>query len=85
MLDCVDPGFDPHNVLAPVHRRNTRRKMGLTFEQVMIALEALLQAPNWSALTITEVNPDHGLADGSTIRDVSSPVTSALSRTATLL
>jgi arginase len=59
---------------------NTRRKMGLTFEQVMTALEALLQAPNWSALTITEVNPDHGLADGSTIRDFASAVASALGR-----
>jgi arginase len=64
---------------------NTRRKMGLTFEQVMTALEALLQAPNWSALTITEVNPDHGLADGSTIRDFASAVTSALRRAPALV
>jgi arginase len=64
---------------------NTRRKMGLTFEQVMTALEALLQAPNWSALTITEVNPDHGLADGSTIRDFASAVASALGRAPTLV
>jgi arginase family enzyme len=51
----------------------------------MTALEALLQAPNWSALTITEVNPDHGLADGSTIRDFASAVAAALGRTPTLV
>jgi arginase len=59
--------------------------MGLMFEQAMTALEALLQAPNWSALTITEVNPDHGLADGSTIRDFASAVASALGRSPTLV
>jgi arginase len=64
---------------------NTRRKMGLTFEQVIAALEALLQAPNWSALTITEVNPDHGLADGSTIRDFAFAVASALGRAPALV
>jgi arginase len=64
---------------------NTRRKMGLTFEQTMIALEALLQAPNWCGLTITEVNPDHGLADGSTIRDFASALASALGHTPSLM
>jgi len=64
---------------------NTRRKMGLTFEQAIIALEALLQAPNWTALTITEVNPDHGLADGSTIRDFALAIASALGRTPALM
>jgi arginase len=64
---------------------NTRRKIGLTFEQTMIALEALLQAPNWNALTITEVNPDHGLSDGSTIRDFASALASALGRTPSLM
>jgi len=62
---------------------NTRRKMGLTFEQVMTVLEALLEAPNWTALTITEVNPDHGLADGSTIRDFASALAYALGRATT--
>jgi arginase len=64
---------------------NTRRKIGLTFEQVMTAVEALLQAPNWGALTITEVNPDHGLADGSTIRDFASAVATALGRAPSLV
>jgi arginase len=57
---------------------HTRRKMGLSLEQVMTALTALLQAPNWTALTITEVNPDHGLADGATIREFAGAISSAL-------
>jgi arginase len=57
---------------------HTRRKMGLSLEQAVATLAALLQAPNWAALTITEVNPDHGLADGSTIRDFASAISSAL-------
>lgn len=66
--------------------KDTRdERMGLTLEQVMTGLEGLLESPNWSALTITEVNPDHGLADGSTIRDFASAVASALGRTAALI
>ena len=38
---------------------NTRRHTGLDFEQLMNALSALLSAPNWAGLTITEVNPEH--------------------------
>lgn len=47
---------------------NYRRNKGLRFEQLMAALRTLLQAPNWVTLTIAEVNPDHGEADGSTLR-----------------
>lgn len=47
---------------------NTRRNEGLRFDQLMAALRPLLQAPNWAALTVTEVNPDHGERDGSTLR-----------------
>jgi arginase len=47
---------------------NTRRKMGLSFEQAMRAVRTLLQARNWASLTVTEVNPDHGHVDGTTIR-----------------
>ena len=38
---------------------NTRRNYWLTFEQLTAALSALLSAPNWVGLTVTEVNPDH--------------------------
>jgi arginase len=47
---------------------NTRRNVGLHFDQLMAALRPLLSAPNWVALTVCEVNPDHGDADGSTLR-----------------
>jgi hypothetical protein len=33
-----------------------------------LALILLLQAPNWAALTVCELNPDHGQSDGSTVR-----------------
>jgi arginase family enzyme len=46
---------------------NTRRNVGLKFDQLVAALMALLAAPNWAALTVCEVNPDHGQEDGSTL------------------
>jgi arginase len=47
---------------------NTRRNIGLRFEQLIEALNVFLSAPNWIGLTISEVNPDHGESDGSTLR-----------------
>jgi arginase len=47
---------------------NTRRNVGLRFDQLMGSLRPLLCAPNWTALTICELNPDHGERDGSTLR-----------------
>jgi arginase len=38
---------------------NTRRCRGLNLEELTTALSYLLAAPNWRALTVTEVNPDH--------------------------
>lgn len=38
---------------------NTRRRPGLALAELATALSCLLAAPNWRALTITEVNPDH--------------------------
>jgi arginase len=38
---------------------NVRRVAGLTLEELAGALAVLLAAPNWRALTLTEVNPDH--------------------------
>ncbi len=59
---------------------NTRRKMGLTYETAITALEALLQAQNWRTLTIAEVNPDHGHLDGSTITDFAAAISSAVAQ-----
>lgn len=46
---------------------NTGRNEGLSFEQAMRALTALVGSPLLSALTITEINPNHGAEDGSTL------------------
>ena len=47
---------------------NTRRKAGLTWEQLKSALRPLLSADNLAAVTICEVNPDHGASDGATLK-----------------
>jgi arginase len=47
---------------------NYRRNMGLSLDQLMMALDEFLKLPNWVTLTITEINPEHGKADGSTLR-----------------
>ena len=38
---------------------NVRRCDGLSFDALSAALVPLVTAPNWRALTVTEVNPDH--------------------------
>jgi arginase len=58
---------------------NTRRNEGLRFGQLMAALQPLLCAPNWAALTICEINPDHGEKDGSTLRAFTEVLADALS------
>jgi arginase len=47
---------------------NTRRNVGLKFDQLLAALPVFLRAPNLAAITICELNPDHGAGDGSTLR-----------------
>jgi arginase len=59
---------------------NTRRNTGLQFTQLVAVLRELVAAPNWVALTICEVNPDHGEEDGSTIRTFSEALAEVLSR-----
>lgn len=46
---------------------NTGRNEGLSFDQTMRALTVLVGSRLLSALTITEINPNHGAEDGSTI------------------
>jgi arginase len=48
---------------------NTRRNIGLSLDQLLGSLQEMLQFPNLIGLTIAEINPDHGLDDGSTLRD----------------
>lgn len=57
---------------------NNRRNVGLTFDQLMESLRTLLRAPNWTALTVCELNPDHGESDGSTLRTFAEALAGAL-------
>ena len=56
----------------------TRRYRGLRFSELVAALRVLVAAPNWAALTICEVNPDHD-PDGSSIRTLSEGLAEVLS------
>jgi arginase len=47
---------------------NSRRNTGLLFHQLVASLRVFLRSPNWVALTVCELNPDHGESDGSTLR-----------------
>jgi arginase len=57
---------------------NNRRNVGLRFDQLMASLRPLLRAPNWTALTVCELNPDHGEIDGSTLRTFAGALADAL-------
>jgi arginase len=57
---------------------NNRRNIGLRFDQLMASLRPLLRAPNWTALTVCELNPDHGESDGSTLRTFAEALADAL-------
>ena len=57
----------------------TRRNRGLRFTQLVEALRELVAAPNWVALTVCEVNPDHGESDGSTLRSLNEGLADAMS------
>ena len=55
----------------------TRRYRGLRFAQLVAALRELVAAPNWVALTICEVNPDHD-PDGLSMRMLSEAIADVL-------
>ena len=57
---------------------NTRRNVGLRFHHLVASLRSFLGAPNWAALTIAELNPDHGESDGSTLRTFAEALADAL-------
>jgi arginase len=46
---------------------NTGRNEGLGFEQAFRALRVILSSPNLAALTVTELNPNHGEPHGATV------------------
>ncbi len=59
----------------------SRRNRGLRLTQLAAALREFVAAPNWVALTICEVNPDHGELDGSTLRALNDVLVDALAAT----
>ena len=61
----------------------TRRYRGLRFEQLVAVLRPLVAAPNWTTLTICEVNPDHD-PDRSSMRRLSEALGDVLSGAAGL-
>lgn len=58
---------------------NVRRSDGLTFDELSLALAPLASAPNWRALTLTEVNPDHAPDETETFRRLIKMLSAALS------
>ena len=59
-VDCIDFTDAPLS-------ENTGRNVGLTQDAAFAALAAVLLDSRVSALTVTELNPDHGAQDGSTL------------------
>lgn len=57
---------------------NTRRRRGLTLEELSEALENLVAAPNLSALTLAEFNHDHAPDEAETFAALISVLASAL-------
>ena len=56
----------------------SRRNRGIRFEQLVAVLHELVTAPNWTALTVCEVNPDHD-PDGSSMQRLSQALADVLS------
>jgi arginase len=59
---------------------NVRRNLGMRLDTLMSAISPLLQAPNLTTLTVTEINPDYGAVDGSTLRNFAAALAAAFSR-----
>ncbi|WP_353646084.1 hypothetical protein [Mesorhizobium sp. WSM2239] len=57
---------------------NTRRGVGLTFEELSATLSELLALPNRRVLTVTEVNPDHAPDEAESFRRVIGLLSDAL-------
>jgi arginase len=58
---------------------NVRRLPGLTLTELKAALAVLLAAPNWRALTLTEVNPDHAPDEAASFARLIAMLSSCLS------
>jgi arginase len=58
---------------------NYTRNLGLTLDQAMRALAVFVGHPAFGGLTITELNPDHGEENGTTLKRFIAALTKALS------
>jgi arginase len=61
---------------------NVRRANGLTLDELGRALKVILAAPNWQALTVTEVNPDHAPDEREIFAPLIAMLTAAIARAA---
>jgi arginase len=59
---------------------NVRRCQGLSLKQAFAAITALAALPNWRALTITEVNPDHAPNEAESFAQLIDELATALGR-----
>ena len=72
-VDCIDFTDAPLS-------ENTGRNVGLRQDDAFAALAEVLRDPRVSALTITELNPEHGDEDGSTLAAFGDRLVAALAR-----
>jgi arginase len=49
---------------------NYSKNKGLSYSHTLELLEVLLKSPKFAGLTLTEINPDHGAEDGSSIQRI---------------
>jgi len=57
---------------------NYSKNKGLSYDQTMELLNAFLKSPKFAGLTVTEINPDHGAEDGSTVKRLAQDLTRLL-------
>jgi arginase len=74
-VDCIDFTDAPLS-------ENTGRNAGLSQDHAFATLAEVLRDPRVSALTITELNPEHGAEDGSTVAAFSERLVAALAGSA---
>jgi arginase len=86
LADCdvlaVHLDVDVIDFLALPLSENVERDGGVTLDAAMAALAVAAGDPRCATVTIAEVNPDHGAADGSTLRALVGGLAGALARVA---
>ena len=75
---AVHLDIDVVDFLSAPLSENVERDGGVTLDCALTALGALAADPRCATVTLTEVNPDHGAADGSTLRTLAAGLADAL-------